>query len=51
MNEDDIDEGEFFPEKAWSDGLPVVTPTVARVGEMETPTLRYADPMARQLTV
>ena len=26
-----IDEFEFFLEKAWSDGLPVVTPTEARL--------------------
>ena len=29
-----IDEFEFFLEKAWSDGLPVVTPTAARVARM-----------------
>ena len=30
----DIDEFEFFLEKEWSDGLPVVTPTEARVQRM-----------------
>lgn len=29
-----VDEFEFFLEKAWSDGLPVVTPTEARVARM-----------------
>ena len=29
-----IDEFEFFLEKEWSDGLPVVTPTEARVQRM-----------------
>ena len=35
-----IDEFEFFLEKAWSDGLPVVTPTEARVARMLTGTPR-----------
>jgi len=29
-----VDEFEFFLEKAWSDGLPVVTPTEARIARM-----------------
>ena len=29
-----VDEFEFFLDKAWSDGLPVVTPTEARVARM-----------------
>jgi hypothetical protein len=35
-----MDEFEFFLEKAWSDGLPVVTPTEARVAHMLTGTMR-----------
>jgi hypothetical protein len=35
-----IDEFEFFLEKAWSDGFPVVTPTEARVQRMLTGTSR-----------
>lgn len=35
-----IDEFEFFLEKPWSDGLPVVTPTVARVQRMLAATKR-----------
>lgn len=35
-----IDEFEFFLEKAWSDGLPVVTPTEARLARMLTGTKR-----------
>lgn len=35
-----IDEFEFFLEKAWSDGLPVVTPTEARLERMLTGTKR-----------
>ena len=34
------DEFEFFLEKAWSDGLPVVTPTEARVAHMLSGTHR-----------
>jgi hypothetical protein len=34
MNDEEIDEFEFFLEKGWSDGLPVVTPTEARVTAM-----------------
>jgi hypothetical protein len=30
----DVDEFEFFLDKPWSDGLPVVTPTEARVQRM-----------------
>jgi hypothetical protein len=33
-DDEDIDEFEFFLEKGWSDGLPVVTPTEARVTAM-----------------
>jgi len=39
----DIDEFEFFLEKAWSDGLPVVTPTEARVARMLTGARRDPD--------
>jgi len=35
----DIDEFEFFLDKPWSDGLPVVTPTEARVQRMLQGTL------------
>lgn len=35
-----VDEFEFFLEKEWSDGLPVVTPTEARVQRMLTGTRR-----------
>jgi hypothetical protein len=35
-----VDEFEFFLEKQWSDGLPVVTPTEARVARMLTGTRR-----------
>ena len=38
-----IDEFEFFLEKEWSDGLPVVTPTEARVVRMLTGTMRDPD--------
>ncbi len=38
-----MDEFEFFLEKAWSDGLPVVTPTEARVARMLTSTARDPD--------
>ena len=38
-----IDEFEFFLEKAWSDGLPVVTPTEARVARLLTGTTRDPD--------
>jgi hypothetical protein len=38
-----IDEFEFFLEKEWSDGLPVVTPTEERVQRMLTGTRRHAD--------
>ena len=37
------DEFEFFLEKPWSDGLPVVTPTEARVTRMFTGTTRDPD--------
>ncbi|MGV3626670.1 MAG: hypothetical protein ACO1PN_03160 [Betaproteobacteria bacterium] len=38
-----VDEFEFFLEKQWSDGLPVVTPTEARVQHMLTGTRRSPD--------
>jgi hypothetical protein len=38
-----VDEFEFFLEKAWSDGLPVVTPTEARVARMLSGTTRDPD--------
>ena len=38
-----VDEFEFFLEKEWSDGLPVVTPTEERVQRMLTGTCRHAD--------
>lgn len=38
-----IDEFEFFLEKEWSDGLPVVTPTEARVEHMLSGTSRGVD--------
>ena len=38
-----VDEFEFFLEKAWSDGLPIVTPTEARVHRMLTGTRRDPD--------
>ena len=38
-----IDEFEFFLEKEWSDGLPVVTPTEARVARLLTGTTRDPD--------
>jgi hypothetical protein len=34
METEEVDEFEFFFEKAWSDGLPVVTPTAARLAHM-----------------
>ena len=38
-----VDEFEFFLDKEWSDGLPVVTPTEARVARMLAGTTRNAD--------
>ena len=38
-----VDEFEFFLEKAWSDGLPVVTPTEERVQRMLTGTQLHAE--------
>jgi hypothetical protein len=38
-----VDEFEFFLEKEWSDGLPVVTPTEERVQRMLTSTQQHAD--------
>ena len=38
-----IDEFEFFLDKEWSDGLPVVTPTAARVARMLAATTRDPD--------
>ena len=40
MNE--MDEFEFFLEKPWSDGLPVVTPTEERIERMLTGTRQSA---------
>ena len=40
---DAVDEFEFFLEKEWSDGLPVVTPTEARVQRMLAATPRDPD--------
>ncbi len=40
---DTVDEFEFFLEKEWSDGLPVVTPTEARVQRMLAATTRDPD--------
>ena len=40
---DTIDEFEFFLDKHWSDGLPVVTPTEARVERMLAATTRAPD--------
>ncbi len=38
-----VDEFEFFLEKEWSDGLPVVTPTEARIERMLSGTRRDPD--------
>ena len=38
-----VDEFEFFLDKAWSDGLPVVTPTEERVQRMLTGTQLHAE--------
>ena len=38
-----IDEFEFFLEKPWSDGLPVVTPTEERINRMLLATGRDPD--------
>src|ERR1044071_5001966 len=53
-----LDEFEFFLEKHWSDGFPVVTPTEARVARMLTGTSRDSSelvgnipPMMEQATV
>jgi hypothetical protein len=43
MNDEEIDEFEFFLEKGWSDGLPVVTPTAARLATMLRGTRRDPD--------
>lgn len=43
MNAVAVDEFEFFLDKQWSDGLPVVTPTEARVQRMLTGTNRDPD--------
>ena len=40
---DAIDEFEFFLDKQWSDGLPVVTPTEERVARMLAATKRDPD--------
>jgi hypothetical protein len=44
-----VDEFEFFLEKAWCDGLPVVTPTEARVARMLTATTRDPDELIGQV--
>jgi hypothetical protein len=41
--EEEVDEFEFFFEKAWSDGLPVVTPTEERIALMLRGTKRGPD--------
>jgi hypothetical protein len=38
-----VDEFEFFLDKQWSDGLPVVTPTEERVARMLKATKRDPD--------
>jgi hypothetical protein len=43
MVDDEVDEFEFFLEKAWSDGLPVVTPTEERLDAMLRGTKRSPD--------
>ena len=43
MADEEVDEFEFFLEKAWSDGLPVVTPTEARLEQMLRGTKRGPD--------
>jgi len=40
---DHFDEFEFFLEKPWSDGLPVVTPTEERISKMISATSRHPD--------
>jgi hypothetical protein len=42
-SDEDVDEFEFFLEKAWSDGLPVVTPTAERLEQMLRGTKRGPD--------
>jgi len=44
-----IDEFEFFLEKEWSDGLPVVTPTDERIKRMLTGTRRDPDEVIGQI--
>src|SRR5512134_3943203 len=41
--DEEVDEFEFFLEKAWSDGLPVVTPTEERLAAMLRSTRRDPD--------
>ena len=41
--DEQVDEFEFFLEKDWSDGLPVVTPTEERIACMLTGTKRSLD--------
>src|SRR5690349_15963845 len=43
VSDEDVDEFEFFFEKAWSDGLPVVTPTEERLAAMLRATKRNPD--------
>jgi hypothetical protein len=45
MADEEVDEFEFFLEKAWSDGLPVVTPTGERLEQMLRGTKRGPDEM------
>ena len=40
---DGVDECQYFLDKAWSDGLPVVAPTAGRLAWMMTGTRRNAD--------
>lgn len=44
-----VDEFEFFLEKAWSDGLPVVTPTEGRVQRMLAATTRDPEELLGQI--
>jgi hypothetical protein len=43
MKDEEVDEFEFFLEKSWSDGLPVVTPTAERIEAMLRATKRGPD--------
>ena len=46
---EEVDEFEFFLEKAWSDGLPVVTPTAERLEAMLRGTKRGPDELVGNL--